>query len=54
MPDTANQQSPSQQTADQQPNQPPQQPHPVNLNDIIDAVTELANSLNQVKIQLKT
>jgi hypothetical protein len=44
MPDTMNQQpasqqSPNQQTADQQPNQPAQQLHPVSLDDIIGAIT---------------
>jgi len=48
--DTANQQFLSQQAADQQSGQTSQQLYSVNLNNIIDAVTELANSLNQVKI----
>ena len=40
----------NQQASDQQSDQS----HSVNLDDVIDAVTELANSLNQVKAQLKT
>ena len=46
MPDTTNQQSSSQQAADQQSGQILQQPYSVNLNNIIDAITKLANSLN--------